>query len=130
MVPPADRRYTRSHTWGLLDDRGEVRAGLTHVPGVFLGDVVSVELPPPGTEVASGEPIGLVESPSTVFELVSPVTGVVVALNPDVESVPRKVTKEPYGEGWLLTIRPSDPAELAALLPPEEYARFAGQGEA
>ena len=127
MVPPADRRYARSHVWGRADEQGDVRVGLTHVPGVFLGDVVSVELPPPGTEVAAGEPIGLVESSSTVFELVAPVTGVVVARNADVESVPRKVTKDPYEGGWLLTIRPSDRGELAALLPPEEYERFVGE---
>ncbi len=113
--------------WASRGDQGDVRAGLTHVPGVFLGDVVSVELPPPQTRVDAGEPIGLVESSSTVFELLSPLTGTVVGLNPEVESVPRLVAKDPYGEGWLLTIRPSDPAELAALLDPEEYERFIGE---
>jgi glycine cleavage system H protein len=127
VVPPADRRYSRSHVWAKRDDQGDVRAGLTHVPGVFLGDVVSVELPPPRTEIAAGEPIGLVQSSSTVFELLSPVTGIVVALNPDVESFPRKVTKEPYDAGWLLQIRPSEPGELAALLSTEEYELFVGQ---
>jgi glycine cleavage system H protein len=126
LVPPDDRRYSRSHVWAKPGDQGNVRAGLTHVPGVFLGDAVSVELPPPRAEIAAGEPIGLVESSSTVFELLSPVTGVVVERNPEVESVPRKVTKDPYVEGWLLTIRPSDPGELAALLDPEEYRRFIG----
>jgi glycine cleavage system H protein len=108
--------------------QGDVRVGLTHVPRVFLGDAVSVELPPRRSEVAAGEPIGLVESSSTVFELLSPLTGIVVDVNPDVESVPRRVTKEPYGEGWLLTIRPADPAELESLLDPEEYGRFTGGG--
>jgi glycine cleavage system H protein len=126
LVPPADRRYSRSHVWGKRGEQGDVRAGLTHVPGVFLGDVVSVELPPPRTEVAAGEPIGLVESSSTVFELLSPVSGIVVERNAEVESIPRKVTKDPYGDGWLLTIRPSDPGELSALLDPEEYERFIG----
>ncbi len=114
--------------WAKADDHGNVRAGISHVPGIFLGDVVSVDLPPPGTEVAAGEPIGLVESSLTVFELLSPVTGIVVGLNPEVESVPRLVTKAPYGEGWLLTIRPSDSGERAVLLAAEEYRRFVEGG--
>jgi glycine cleavage system H protein len=107
-------------------DHGVVRSGLTHVPGAFLGDVVSVELPPPGTEVSAGEPIGLVESTTTVFELLSPLSGVVVAVNPETESAPRKVTEDPYGEGWLLSIRPAVGEEPDALLTAEEYARFVG----
>jgi len=105
---------------------GDVRSGLTHVPGVFLGDVVSVELPLPRTEVSAGEPIGLVESTTTVFELLSPLSGIVVAVNPAAESAPRKVMEDPYGEGWLLSIRPSARGELDALLTAEEYALFAG----
>jgi glycine cleavage system H protein len=113
--------------WAQRGELGDVRAGLTHVPGTFLGDVVSVELPPPRTEVSAGEPIGLVESSSTVFELLSPISGTVVDVNGDAGAVPRKVTEDPYGEGWLLSIRPADPGELDGLLGPEEYERFAGE---
>lgn len=127
MRPPADRRFSRSHVWAQRGELGDVRAGLTHVPGAFLGDVVSVELPPPRTEVSAGEPIGLVESSSTVFELLSPISGTVVDVNGDAGAVPRKVTEDPYGEGWLLSIRPADPGELDGLLGPEEYERFAGE---
>jgi len=126
-LPADDRRYSRSHVWAMRSGQEEFRAGLTHLPGVFLGDAVSVELPPPQTEVVAGEPIGLVESSSTVFELLSPLTGTIICLNPDVESVPRKVTKDPYGEGWLLAIRPSDPEEAGNLLDSGEYAQFAGE---
>ncbi|HEX9206118.1 MAG TPA: hypothetical protein VF853_09340 [Candidatus Deferrimicrobiaceae bacterium] len=127
MRPPADRRFSRSHVWAQRGELGDVRAGLTHVPGAFLGDVVSVELPPPRTEVSAGEPIGLVESSSTVFELLSPISGTVVDVNGDAGAVPRKVTEDPYGEGWLVSIRPADPGELDGLLGPEEYERFAGE---
>jgi glycine cleavage system H protein len=126
MHPPPDRRYSRSHAWAMPGSTGDVRSGLTHVPGAFLGDVVSVELPPPRTEVSAGEPIGMVESTTTVFELLSPLSGVVVALNPKTESAPRKVTEDPYGEGWLLSIRPSALEELEGLLTAEEYAGFVG----
>ncbi len=107
---------------------GDVRSGMTHVPGAFLGDVVSVELPPPRTEVSAGEPIGLVESTITVFELLSPLSGVVVDVNPVTESAPRKVTEDPYGEGWLLSIRPSAREEIEGMLTAEEYAGFVGRG--
>lgn len=127
MRLPADRRFSRSHVWAQRGELGDVLAGLTHVPGAFLGDVVSVELPPPQTEVSAGEPIGLVESSSTVFELLSPISGTVVDVNGDAGAVPRKVTEDPYGEGWLVSIRPADPGELDGLLGPEEYERFAGE---
>ncbi len=128
MNPPQDRRYSRFHVWALRGDLGDVRSGLTHVPGVFLGDAVSVDLPSPRTEIFAGEPIGLVESSSTVFEFLSPLTGIVVDVNPEAEGAPQKVTKDPYGDGWLLTIRPSAPEELDALLSAEEYVRFVGEG--
>lgn len=124
MHPPPDRRYSRSHAWALPEGSGEVRSGLTHVPGAFLGDVVSVELPPPRTEISAGEPIGLIESTTTVFELLSPLSGIVVAVNPGAESAPRKVAEDPYGEGWLLSIRPSVREEIDGLLTAEEYAGF------
>ena len=127
MHPPPDRRYSRSHAWASRDSQGDVRSGLTHVPGAFLGDVVSVELPPPRTEVYAGEPIGLVESTTTVFELLSPISGIVVGVNPEAESAPRKVTEDPYGEGWLLSIRPSAGEELDALLTAAEYVLFVGE---
>jgi len=127
MHPPPDRRYSRSHAWAMRDSQGDVRSGLTHVPGAFLGDVVFVELPPPRTEVSAGEPIGLIESTTTVFELLSPLSGIVVAVNPEAESAPRKVADDPYGEGWLLEIRPAAGEEIDTLLTAEEYAVFVGE---
>lgn len=127
MRPPPDRRYSRSHAWAMPVEPGDVRSGLTHVPGAFLGDVVSVELPPPRTEVSAGEPIGLIESSTTVFELLAPLSGIVVGVNPEAESAPQKVTEDPYGEGWLLSIRPAAPEELDRLLTAGEYARFVGE---
>ncbi len=94
--------------------------GLTHVPGRFLGDAVYAELLPPGTDVAAGEPIGLVESSSTVFEVIAPVGGTVTAINPSAESSPEKITADPYGDGWLVEIRPVPGSEVR-LLSPREY---------
>ena len=127
MVSPSDRRYARSHVWARRGDDGDVRVGLTHLPAAYLGDAVYVELPPLMAEVASGEPVGLVESSSAVCEVVAPVSGVVVTINPEAEGSPETITADPYGKGWLLAIRPSAPEELDALLSVEEYERLAGE---
>jgi len=102
-----------------------VRVGFTHVPCGFLGDVVYIELPAPGTDVLAGEPIGLVESSSAVCEVLSPLSGIVVEVNPALESSPDRITSDPYGGGWLLALRPSDPAEVDALLDTDAYSRIA-----
>lgn len=104
-----------------------MRVGLTHVPGGYLGDAVYVELPPVGTEIASGEPIGLVESSSSVCEVVAPISGTIVGINPAADHSPETITADPYGEGWLLDIRPVNPVGLAPLLTREEYERLAGE---
>ncbi len=110
--------------WARPESNGEVRVGFTHVPCSYLGDVVFVELPLPGTEVRAGEPIGLVESSGAVCEIVAPVSGIVTGVNPVVEGTPEKIAADPFEEGWLMAIRPSDPAEMEALLPVEKYNRF------
>ena len=127
MIIPSDRGYSRSHIWAYPSTGGKIRMGLTHVPGKFLGDAVSVELPPPGAEITSGEPIGLVGSSITVFEIISPISGTIADANVAVDSVPRKVTRDPYFEGWLLEIRPSDRGELDFLLSNDDYEIFSGE---
>ena len=101
--------------------------GLTHVSAAYLGDAVYVELPPLQAEVATGEPVGLVESSSGVCEVIAPVSGIVVGINPAAEQSPETITSDPYGEGWLLAVRPSAPAELDALLDNREYDLLAGE---
>ena len=99
--------------------------GLTRAPAAYLGDAVYVELPPLHAEVASGDPVGLVESASAACEVVAPVSGVVVEINPAVEGSPEAITADPFGQGWLLVLRPAAPAELDSLLGAEEYDRLA-----
>ncbi len=93
----------------------------------YLGDAVYVELPPLSAEVASGEPVGLVESASAVCEVVAPVSGVIVEINPAADVSPETITSDPYGQGWLLILRPTAPAELDSLLGAEDYDRLAGE---
>lgn len=109
--------------WAQRGQDGDVRVGFTDAPCAFLSDVVYAELPPPGTEVREGEPVGLVESSAAVCEIVAPVSGVVVDVNPVVGESPETITADPFGRGWLLVIRPSDPPEMDALWSADEYDR-------
>ncbi len=124
MPVPLNRRYTRRHVWVQPAGDGELRAGLTQAAALVLGDVIYAELLPEGTEVAADEPMGFVESSSTVFEVYAPVSGVLTGINPAVETSPETIGTAPYEEGWLFRLRPAPGETLDALGTPEEYARL------
>lgn len=115
---PDDLDYTREHEWARREgDR--VVVGITDYAQDQLGDVVFVELPEPGTKVTAGEPLGEVESTKSVSDIYSPISGEVVAKNSGVEESPEVVNSDPYGEGWLVAIKPA--GEAADLLSATEY---------
>jgi len=116
---PDDRRYLESHEW-TTTDADSVRIGITDFAQDELGDVVFVELPAEGDELERGEEFGVVESIKAVSDLVSPVSGTVTAVNEDVFDTPELLNQDPYGDGWLLELEPSDP-DFDALLSPEGY---------
>jgi glycine cleavage system H protein len=119
VVPP-DLRYTREHEWTKVEgDR--VRVGITDYAQEQLGDVVFVELPAVGAKVRSSDPFGTVESVKAVSELFSPFSGEVVEVNEVLLDKPELVNADPYGEGWMTVLRPSDQAELERLLSADEY---------
>jgi glycine cleavage system H protein len=109
MATPNDRRYTDQHEWALVqgDDAAAsvVRVGLTDHAQDALGDIVFVQLPEVGQEVAAGSPIGEVESTKSVSDIYAPVGGVVVAVNSALDTAPETINADPYGEGWLVEIR-------------------------
>ena len=121
---PADLRYTPEHEWVRVTGAGTVRVGITDFAQSSLGDVVYVQLPDVGSEVAAGESFGEVESTKTVSDLYAPVTAKVIAVNSDLESTPQLVNSDPYGQGWLLELQADgDTLEqgLAALLDADAY---------
>jgi glycine cleavage system H protein len=121
---PADLRYTPEHEWVRLTGDGTVRVGITDFAQSSLGDVVYVQLPDVGSEVAAGESFGEVESTKSVSDLYAPVTAKVIAVNGDLESNPQLVNSDPYGQGWLLELQADgDTLELglAALLDADAY---------
>lgn len=121
MDVPNDLKYTREHEWVKVED-SRAQVGITDFAQHQLGDIVYVELPEPGTQATFMEPFGVVESVKAASDLFSPISGQVVEINGGLEDQPELVNKEPYGEGWMIVVEVSDPAELDQLLSPEEYA--------
>ena len=123
---PADLRYTSEHEWVRVEADGTVRVGITDHAQDALGDVVYVSLPAEGEAVTAGGACGEVESTKSVSEITAPVSGTVSGHNPGLETRPDLVNTDPYGEGWMFTIAPSDTAEVEGLLDAEAYAAHAG----
>lgn len=119
---PDDRRYLESHEWANREADDRVRVGISDFAQDELGDVVFVELPAVGDSVTAEEAFGVVESIKAVSDLYAPVSGEVIEVNEDLETAPELVNEDPFGEGWLLVIEPSDSAEFDALLTAEEYS--------
>jgi len=120
MEIPADRRYTRDHEWARLDD-GRLRIGITDYAQDALGDVVFVKLPDLDAAVEAGGACSEVESTKSVSDVYAPVAGTVVAVNQILADAPQAVNDDPYGEGWICLIEPSDPAAYDALLDATAY---------
>lgn len=117
---PEELRYTEEHEWVRRGD-GHVEVGITDHAQEQLGDVVFVDLPPPGTTVAAGEPFGEVESTKSVSDLYAPVSGTVAATNEDLEDEPELCNTDPYGAGWLVRIQPEDDDAIEGLLDAAAY---------
>ncbi len=124
MEFPQDLRYTAEHEW-TRPDGDRVVIGITDHAQHELGDVVYVELPEVGTELTQGSPFGVIESVKAASDLFAPLSGEVVAVNGALETAPQLVNESPYGDGWIVTIRPSRPdAEEAKLMDAEAYSQL------
>ena len=121
---PEDLRYTAEHEWVRTVEDGRVRIGITDYAQDALGDVVFVSLPETGATVSAGEAFGEVESTKSVSEMYAPVAGEVVARNEALSSRPELVNADPYGEGWIVEIAPSDAAAAGGLLDAAAYEKL------
>ena len=126
MATPTDRRYTDQHEWALVqgtEGAVTVRVGITDHAQDALGDIVFVQLPEVGEEVAPGNPIGEVESTKSVSDLFAPVAGTVSAVNAALTDAPETINADPYGEGWLveISVDASDGDPTADLLDAAAY---------
>ena len=126
---PQELKYNAEHTWLRLegDDRG--RIGITHYAQEQLKEVVFVEPPETGSEVTYMEPFGVIESVKATNDLYSPVSGEVVEVNQALVDEPGLVNQDPYGKGWMIVVRMTNPAEVDLLISAEDY-RALIQGKA
>lgn len=120
---PDDLLYTDEHEWvrGADQGSGSVRVGITDFAQESLGDIVYLQLPAIGDEVTAGDPMGELESTKSVSDVFAPVSGVVTARNEALTATPELCNTDPYGEGWLVEIEPSDRDQLESLLSSTDY---------
>jgi glycine cleavage system H protein len=127
---PDELRYTPEHEWvqaGGPTGGSTVRVGITHFAQDALGDIVFVQLPDPGTAVQAGEALGEVESTKSVSEIYAPLSGTVVASNGRLADEPELINADPYGEGWLVEIEPTEPEKIGQLLDAGGYRNLTAQ---
>lgn len=125
MSVPTNLKYTKEHEWILIE--GDVAIiGITDFAQGELGDIVYVEIETVGETLSKDEVFGSVEAVKTVSDLFMPVSGEILALNEALEGNPEAVNKDPYGEGWMIKVRVSDPVELDQLMDAEAYQDLVG----
>jgi glycine cleavage system H protein len=125
MVYPTDRKYTKEHEWIQANGSTGV-VGITDYAQESLGDIVFVELPKVGTELAAGKTFGTVESVKAVSDLYAPASGTVTEVNADLTTAPEKVNKDPHGS-WMVKITLKNAKELDALMPAADYEKFVAE---
>jgi glycine cleavage system H protein len=129
MEYPEELRYTREYEWTAREGEDRVRVGITDFAQDALGDVVYVDLPEEGTEVRAGEAFGEVESTKSVSDIFSPVSGRIVQRNVALSETPELVNREPYGDGWMVVVEMTDPAEFDSLMDAAAYREMAEAGD-
>jgi glycine cleavage system H protein len=123
---PSDLLYTREHEYVRIRPDGLAEVGITDYAQGELGDIVYLELPKAGSQFSAHDVFGTVEAVKAVSELFSPIAGEVVATNERLDKEPALVNSDPYGDGWMLRLRPANPATRNGLLSPAEYATHVG----
>lgn len=126
MATPKELRYSEEHEWVKVEG-DQVRIGITDFAQEELGDIVFVELPEVGAELAANEPFGSVESVKTVSELYAPISGKVVEVNEELNDNPEYVNESPYEKAWMVVIEPSDLSQVDSLMSAEDYEKMTNE---
>jgi glycine cleavage system H protein len=121
---PGALRYAKSHEWLRLESDGTGTVGITDYAQGLLGDITYVQLPKVGATLKQGSPFGVVESVKAASDVYAPMGGTVVAVNTALDSAPETLNKDPYGGGWILKLKPANPAESGALLEAAAYTEL------
>jgi glycine cleavage system H protein len=125
MNVPGNLKYTKDHEWIRIEgDMGYV--GVTDFAQGELGDIVFIEIETVGETLKKEEVFGTIEAVKTVSDMFMPVSGEIIEMNPAIEESPDVVNKDPYGKGWMVKIKITDPSEVSHLLLPEKYRELIG----
>ena len=122
---PSELKYTKDHEW-IRVEGDTAFVGITDYAQQELGEIVFVDIATEGETLAKDEAFGSVEAVKTVSDLLMPVAGEVLEVNPELEDKPELVNSDPYGQGWLIKVKPADVAEVAALLSADDYKNLIG----
>jgi len=121
---PGDLLYTKDHEWLRREDDGSVTICITdHAQGA-LGDLVYVELPEVGQDVDEADEMAVVESVKAASDVYAPIGGSIVAINEELADVPEKINSDPYGDGWIVRMQPTDAFDESTLMSPDDYQQF------
>jgi glycine cleavage system H protein len=120
MEIPAGLKYSKEHEW-VATEETVATIGITDYAQDQLGEIVYVELPAVGDKISKDDAFGVVESVKAVSDIYAPVSGTVVEVNQELPESPEMINEDPYGDGWLVKVKVTDPAELDDLLDNDEY---------
>jgi glycine cleavage system H protein len=126
MEAPPGLKYSKEHEW-VVAEEAVATIGITDHAQGQLGEIVYIELPSIGEKVVKDDPFGVVESVKAVSDIYAPVSGTVLEVNEDLAESPEVVNEDPYGDGWLIKVKVSDPADLDNLMDSEEYEEMVAQ---
>ncbi len=126
MIFPEELRYTSDHEWIRIEDDGTAVIGITDFAQHELGDIVFVDVATTGQTLQQGDVFGSVEAVKTVSDLFLPIDGDVLELNPAIEKSPELLNSDPYGEGWIIKMKPADTAQQDGLLSVGAYQELVG----
>lgn len=125
MTVPADRRYLESHEWHKLEG-GLVTIGISQIAADELTDITFIQLPTVGRAVTAGERFGEIESVKATADLMSGISGVITEVNAALTDNPGLINQDPYAGGWMIKVRPADPAAVQKLLSADDYLKKTG----
>lgn len=120
---PDNLKYTQTHEWVRLESDGSVTVGITDHAQQLLGDMVFVELPTIDREAQQGAEIAVVESVKAASDIYSPISGKIVAVNQELNTIPELINQDPYEKGWIFRLIPNDPSEINQLLNSADYQK-------
>ncbi len=127
---PGDLMYTSEHEWLRRENDGSVTIGITDHAQSALGDLVYVELPEVGQELESGGDMAVVESVKAASDVYAPITGTVAAVNEELGDDPEKINADPYGEGWIVRLQPSEDIDESSMMAPDAYQTLLDEEDA